>query len=85
MQLTESDLDKRIADKLLPGGCSQQGRYETREWVPMDFRPGWYIQSAEAASEISADDDWQPPFTTAGMALILASWVVLAALFAVLY
>ena len=86
MQLTESDLDARIADKLLPAGCDQQGRHETREWVPMDYRPGWYVQAAEAASEIGADDDWHPPFTALGVVLILAPWAVVAlALAAALY
>jgi len=75
-KLTERELDTRIADKLLAAGCDQQGREATREWVPMDYRPGWYVQAAEAASELGADDEWRPPFTAIGIALILAPWAV---------
>lgn len=75
-KLTERELDSANAQKLMPAGLDQQGRHDTREWVPMDFRPGWYVQAAEAASEVGADDDWQPPFTLTGIALILAPWAV---------
>ena len=56
-KLTERELDSANAQKLLPGGCDQQGRETTREWVPMDFRPGWYIQAAEAATELGQKED----------------------------
>lgn len=75
-KLTERELDTRIADKLLAAGCDQQGREATREWVPMDYRPGWYVQAAEAATDVGQDDDWHPPFTLTGIALILAPWAV---------
>ena len=56
-KLTERELDSANAQKLLPGGCDQQGREQTSEWVPMDFRPGWYIQAAEAATELGQKED----------------------------
>ena len=56
-KLTERELDSANAQKLLPGGCDQQGREPTREWVPMDFRPGWYIQAAEAATELGQKEE----------------------------
>lgn len=42
-RLTERELDQRIADKLLPPGCDQQGRYATRP------------EPAEACTEIGHD------------------------------
>lgn len=56
-KLTERELDSANAQKLLPAGLDQQGRHDTREWVPMDFRPGWYIQAAEAATELGQKED----------------------------
>lgn len=56
-KLTERELDSANAQKLLPGGCDQQGREPTREWAPMDFRPGWYIRAAEAATELGQKED----------------------------
>lgn len=56
-KLTERELDSANAQKLLPGGLDQQGREPTREWVPMDFRPGWYIQAAEAATELGQKEE----------------------------
>ena len=56
-KLTEREFDSANAQKLLPGGCDQQGREPTREWVPMDFRPGWYIQAAEAATELGQKEE----------------------------
>ncbi len=56
-KLTERELDSANAQKLLPGGLDQQCREQTREWVPMDFRPGWYIQAAEAATELGQKED----------------------------
>lgn len=56
-KLTERELDSANAQKLLPGGCDQQGREPTGEWVPMDFRPGWCIQAAEAATELGQKED----------------------------
>lgn len=56
-KLTERELDSANAQKLMPAGLDQHGRHDTREWVPMDFRPGWYIQAAEAATELGQKED----------------------------
>ncbi len=56
-KLTERELDSANAQKLMPAGLDQQGRHDTREWVPMDFRPGWYIQAAEATTELGQKED----------------------------
>ena len=72
-RLTERDLDKRIADKLRPVGCDQQGRYEMRAFP--DTMPV-YPHAAEAATDVGQDDDWHPPFTLVGIALILTPWAV---------
>ncbi len=63
-RLTERDLDRQIAYKRMPLGCDQQGR--------IDVQP----MAAEACTDIGADDDWHPPFTLTGIALILTPWAV---------
>lgn len=64
-----------LCSALLPAGCDQQGRHDTRPFGP-----------AEAATEIGADDDHLPgdgSLAWLGMSLLLGS--ALAAILGVLY
>ena len=57
-KLTERELDKRIADKLMPAGCDQQGRHAVRDW-PDTMPVAPYGQPAEACTEVGAEPTGQ--------------------------
>lgn len=61
-RLTERDLDKRIADKLRPAGCDQQGRYTTRaerfEQWPDTIATNWGSADAVGDDQAERSSNW---------------------------
>jgi hypothetical protein len=67
---------------VLPAGCDQQGRHETRQWpdtIPTDHAP----LPAECCTELGADDPYDGTQVVRGLMSAIAITAVIAAIVAV--